>query len=272
MVERLQQIGDVSVWIDRRVDPYVELNHQAEDQPLDEVLDAAVSSHGWRAVRFGGCLYVGPKETAEALPALASALRSEIPKPRGQWTKRLPRATPRGAEPRKILGETLSEVRTGLTNPEAIPFDIWPERNAGSSTLVELTVLVLAGFDMRAEVSDAGRSLKAVPIDYASLGSEGIPAKRRRPVKRANGAGRSRVYTLRIREQPLKPIVEQLAESTKRLVRWERSIAAAGLRTDVRVSIDVEQATFDELLAALLEETSLRHRLEDGAIVIEPAN
>ena len=270
--DRLEQVGKVSIWIDRRVDPHAKITYQATEEELDVILDKAATRHGWRALRFGGVLYVGPRQTAEALPALAAALRPKTSRERGPWARRLPRTIPRGAQPRELLRDTLKDAGVGLVNPEAIPFDVWGEQDAGEATLAEFTVLVLAGFDLRAELATNGRSVQAVPIDYAKLRAQAPPSRVRRPrPRKPSGRPSTRVYSLKISEQPLKPVVEQLAQQTQTSVRWEPSIAAAGLPTDVRVSVDVREATFEELLSALLEQASLRHRLEAGVIVIELA-
>jgi hypothetical protein len=63
---------------------------------------------------------------------------------------------------------------------------------------------------------------------------------------------------LTVREKPLEPVLEQLAQRLDFELRIDRkAIAAAGISLDQRISVHVENATLDELLGSLLKTTGL---------------
>ena len=69
-------------------------------------------------------------------------------------------------------------------------------------------------------------------------------------------------HTLTVREKPLEPVLQQLSQRLDFELQIDRkSIEAAGISLDQRVSVHVENATLDELLRSLLKDTGLKfHR------------
>ena len=116
-----------------------------------------------------------------------------------------------------------------------------------------------------------------MPVDRVML-ERGAEAAKRQAAGRAPvgppGAARTlpgtrRVYTLRVAEQPVRAVLQELA----RRLNWqididEAAIAAAGLSLDKRVSFEVENVEQDELLEALLRPAGLGFRREGERIKI----
>jgi hypothetical protein len=79
------------------------------------------------------------------------------------------------------------------------------------------------------------------------------------------------VYTLRVQEQPVDVILQQLAERLKWAIEIDdAAIRDAGLSVDVRVSFAVENSSQDELLKAVLRPAELDYRREGERIRIVP--
>ncbi len=55
-------------------------------------------------------------------------------------------------------------VGVDAVDDQRIPFDLWPARSLPALAVVDRVVLVLAGFDLAAEISPEGRRLRIVPI------------------------------------------------------------------------------------------------------------
>jgi hypothetical protein len=84
-------------------------------------------------------------------------------------------------------------------------------------------------------------------------------------------AGQVRIERLVVREKPVGPVLEQLAGRLKLELRMDRkAIAEAGISLDQRVSIEVENATPDEVLRALLRTTPLDFRRHGNVVEIGP--
>jgi hypothetical protein len=81
----------------------------------------------------------------------------------------------------------------------------------------------------------------------------------------------NQVYTLRVQEQQVGVILQQLAERLKWAIEIDdASIRAAGLTLDVRITFAVENSSQDELLEAVLRPAGLDYRKDGATIRIIP--
>lgn len=80
---------------------------------------------------------------------------------------------------------------------------------------------------------------------------------------------RKQVYTITIQKKPLGAVLEQLGTQIGFAVEWDDALARAKPQAKTAlVSCQVERATLDELLAALLEPAGLSHTRKDGRVTI----
>jgi hypothetical protein len=80
------------------------------------------------------------------------------------------------------------------------------------------------------------------------------------------------VYTLRVEEQPVGVILQQLATRLNWAIEIDHAaIEAAGLSVDRRISFAVEKSSQDELLEAVLRPAGLGYRKEGERIRIVPS-
>jgi hypothetical protein len=83
--------------------------------------------------------------------------------------------------------------------------------------------------------------------------------------------GTRQVYTLRVQEQPLRTVLQTLAEKLQwQLQIDETALQAAGLSLDMRVSFDVKDASENALLEAILRPAGFGYRREGERIVVVP--
>jgi hypothetical protein len=81
-----------------------------------------------------------------------------------------------------------------------------------------------------------------------------------------------KVYSLKVVEKPLGPLLKQLAERMHfELAMDEENLKQAGILLDQRVSFSVEDATIDDLLRAALKNTALKFQRNGKAVKILPA-
>jgi hypothetical protein len=74
-----------------------------------------------------------------------------------------------------------------------------------------------------------------------------------------------------VREKPLAAVLEQLAVKLNFELRLDRpALRAAGISLDQRVSLEVENATVDDVLRALLRTTPLTYRRHGNLVEVVP--
>jgi hypothetical protein len=92
---------------------------------------------------------------------------------------------------------------------------------------------------------------------------------RRRPAK-PDG---KKVYQLTLKDVPLGAVLDKVAEQAGfKLEVDSAALDKAGISLSQRISVQVQDATLDELLAAILKGTDLTFEREEGTVRIEPAD
>lgn len=253
----------VPLWIDRRVNLNAELTIRLEERPLSDLLSAIAATQGAAIAPLGPIVYVGPKESAAALPAVARAWHDEAPK---AWRGQRPLAWRRLVEPRGLVSRLVAELGQELANPEAIPHDLMRAGETPPMRAADQLTLLLLGFNLRAERADSDpRRIVLTPIDYTAFAAS--KPQRPTPRRREPETQLQRRYTLRVVEQPLGPLLKQLAQRLGRVVNLDE---IAGERLKQRVSFEVRQATLEELMRAVGDAAGLDVRATPDEIVVRP--
>ncbi len=277
----LSRARRVAILIDRRVDPSQKLDVSLRGVPLETVLETIVRDRGLGVSRLGAVVYLGPKQVAERLPAVASALDKQ--------TRRLPPAVQHRyhqlkalrwedlATPRELLSQLGRQGGLEIANLEQVPHDLWAAADLPPLSLADRLTLVAIQFDLTFQVAANGSRLELVPVP------ENIPAVPRRErglagprvptsgriVKPAPGQDR---FQINVQEKPLGPVLRQLAGRLDLDLRIdEQAIHTAGISLDQRVSLHLENATVDEIIRGLLRNTGLRFHRRERVVEIMPA-
>lgn len=80
------------------------------------------------------------------------------------------------------------------------------------------------------------------------------------------------VYSVTIKEQPLKGVVYSLAQQLNLDIKWDpATIEAAGISIDAPISVSVKDASLDTLLSAVFANTGLKYKRDDRQVEIFPA-
>ena len=271
-VERVAGATGVDVWIDRRVDPHAAVEASVTHVPVDALLRSAVDPLGLSAVNLGGFVYVGPPEAAAALPAVIGRLRRQArrlgPDAERRWLAKRNWSVPKRSQPRAVLGEAVAATGLRLTGVELVPFDVWPERALRDVPLTEFAAVLLAGFDLTLELDRSGArvtGLEAAPSRTLQMPD---PEPRGAGARRRGRSSGEQVYSLRLKNQPLGPVVEQIAKRMGLTVEWDDSVAGSGVGRGTLVSCDVAGADASGLLDAVLQPIGLSHRLEGNRLWI----
>ncbi|MEX0614008.1 MAG: hypothetical protein WD229_17950, partial [Pirellulales bacterium] len=282
-VARLQQLFEEPVFVDRRVDPSQRISLDIEASRVEDVLTPIIASRGLGVSRLDRLVYLGPRNAAEQLGRLAALRTAEVGRlpasQRAALTGNRSLSWTRLAEPRELVTALVEQRGWRLEKAQRIPHDLWPAGELPELPLAEQLTVLLIGFDLTFEMRSREQTIAIVPIDLRQLQRWTAVAKPQAEVGSNTGApakGRTsremkQVYTLRVAEQPVRAVLQELA----RRLNWqieidETAIRAAGRSVDARVSFAVENVGQDELLEALLRPAGLGFHREDEQITIVP--
>lgn len=276
-LERIASTAQVSLWIDRRVDPRQEVNAQLTDVSVKEALSELAAQHHLGVAQLDGVFYVGPEETARGLTALSrqarAALRGMPTAQRKRWLHAGSWSWPRLSEPRVLLAELMHQAHVKLVDGERVPHDLWPARKLPPLPLVDRVVLLLAGFDLACEISPDGKSCRVVPIQYplpiAGRDTSPRDASESPPPSQVNAR---KQFSLRLENQPVGRVMEQLARQLGLEVTWdEPSLRARNVSRETLVSCDVAGADLDGLLRGILEPAGMIFNRQGQRVEIRAA-
>jgi hypothetical protein len=274
-VARLRSVAAVDVFVDRRIDPEHPVDLSLENARVDEIIARLAASQELGHARLGTLYYIGPATVSDRLVALAARRRRDVTQlPQDKKTSLAERRRivwPTLTEPRGLVARLVEEHGWRVLGSEQIPHDLWGAGELPPMALADQLTVLLAGFDCSYRILGDERAIEIVPIDWKSIAAAKRPAAgQTRPAAAAPAAGQQ-VFTLRIENQPVGRVLEQLGQR----LGWKLSIdtgalRAAGRSLDTRVSFQVENADEDRLLAAVVAPAGLRAERDGRTVRITP--
>ncbi|MCH2114853.1 MAG: hypothetical protein MK171_08090 [Pirellulales bacterium] len=271
---RLATAHQITLWIDRRVDTAQRIDAKLSNRSLLQAFQDIAAQYQLGAVQFGPLVYVGPPHASLELATLSRQARKAVnkisPTRRHRWLKTEPLSWPRLSEPRALLGELLSSAEIRLDHDKAIPHDLWPKQRLPPLSVVDRAVLILIGFDLTCQISQDGKRLTVIPIGRPLVHTNPPATNRPRAKLRPQQVKAQQVYSLKIQNQPIGRVLDQLAGQLELEVSWDQRLVAS--RNSVRnkiISCEVQNADLDELLQGILAPAGLRFRRENMRITVE---
>lgn len=274
VLERIASTVHAPLWADRRVDPRQIVDAEFTDVPFRAALAELAARHDLGVAQLGDVIYVAPEKTARGLTTLSrrarTALRAAPAAQRKRWLQAAPWSWPRLSEPRALLNELMQQANVELVGGELVPHDLWPARTLPPLPLVDRVVLLLAGFDLTCEISPDGKTCRVVSIEYpVPVASGDARPKSTGGSRRQRSADVRQQFSLRLENQPVGQVMEQLAGKLQLEVTWnEASLRAKDLSHETLVSCDVAQVDLDGLLRGILEPAGLAFTREGQRIEI----
>lgn len=274
-IARLRQVTGAAIFVDRRVDPDQRVTLTASNATVEDVLTNLASSTRLGQAQLGRLYYLGPQATADGLVALAAKRRTEIatlaPPLKNSLLERRRLVWPRLTEPRGLMVQLVEQHGWRVENATTIPHDLWAAGELPSMPLAAQLSVLLAGFDLTYRVDAATKTIEFVPATWPKRSPRPLA---RRPAEASSARARTpskQVFTLRVENQPVGKILEQLAIRLK----WKldvdgAAIRAAGLSLDKLVSFDVQNASEEQLLDALLAPAGLAATPTGDRIRVSP--
>lgn len=260
-LERLAAETEVAIWIDRRVDVRKELTLDASSTTMASLIDGAASTLDLGAAAIDEIVYIGPKDAAAELPNLASQWRRGAS---SALRTRSPLKWPRLSEPRKLAAEIASSAGYSIENIEAIPHDLWPAGSMPPLAVGDRLTLLCLGFDLKWTVTDKAK--KTIRLESIAKLPTGKPATLSSLIGSTPAPLGEKRYTIRIVEQPIGLVLQQLAKQLGR--EFETSIDPDALNQ--RVSFAVQQATLEELFETAGKAANLDVSVSSSTVVVRP--
>ncbi len=314
-VNRLGESQRLCVWLDRRVNPSVEVRFSAKETPLSELLDKLSEQTGTAWAAENDLVYVGPPESVRELRTLLAIARDQAksltPSASRRMLAKVEMDVPRLAEPLRLVEQLAKRGGVRVENIDQVPHDVWPAAQLPALSVAEHLAVVLVGFDLQWEPADDGRAIRIVPIErpvvlkklydrkvldqsaaekleesaisagptdtqvwiattveqHEALGGS-KPAES--PPRPRPGRGGKQVYSLRVQQQPLGPILQQLARQLGKQLDIDPQVTRKMLNQ--RVSFEVKEADLDELLQAACSPAGLSVEFDDKSIRVKVAD
>ena len=275
----LSRARKVAILLDRRADPEQKIEIKLDAVPLGTALQEIARARRLGLAMVGPVAYYGPAEAAGRIATLA-ALRQQESRRLGaaeakRFLKREPLAWEDYTAPRELLANLARQGGLEIAGTDRVPHDLWAGADLPPLAWVDRVTLIVHQFDLTFEI-DGTRGIRLVPIpeDVAASpdGAASPPgASSGRVAKPRSGAAVVKISRFAVQEKPVGPVLEQLAVRLKFQLEIDReALQAAGISLEQRVSIEVENATVDEVLAALLKATPMTFRHRGGVVEIVP--
>jgi hypothetical protein len=163
----LARVLQVSILLDRRIDPEQPIHVVADRLPLDELLVQIAGQVEARVTWLGPLAYIGPREATARLRTLAALRASEareLPK-----NQRTPLQREQSwhwealAEPRLLAIGLGAEAGIQIEAADLIPHDLWPAADLPPLSWTDRLSLVANEFDLTYEIGDGPR-VRLTPI------------------------------------------------------------------------------------------------------------
>jgi hypothetical protein len=276
---RLKGLFSEQVFVDRRVDPGLRVSLDIDASSAADVIAAIATDNGLSSARFGALVYLGPIGAADQLRSVGAARWQEVARLPAELRRSInskqPTSWPRLAEPRELITSIVDKRGWRLANAEKIPHDLWTAGSLPEASLVEQLTVLLVGFDLTFAVRPNERAIELIPLD-STAPSLGLRPPGNTATTRTKPAtpkkGQKQVYTLRVQQQPVRVVLQELMKRLHWAIQFdEEAIKAAAGSLDKRVSFSVENADREQLLEALLTPAGLDYQIEGEIIRIVPA-
>ena len=273
-IERLESSAGADLFLDRRVDPNRKVSLSLTNASAEEIVAALASACDLGFARFRRLYYLGPPRIAARLTTLAAMRRQEVAalptKQRQSLLERRRIVWPRLTEPRDLLVRLLAEHGWSVEHGDRITHDLWSAGQLPPLALADQLTLLLTGFDQTYRVLADRKTIEIVPVDWSRiLPAATDKASTKRPTPPA--AGGKQVFTLRVENQPVGQVLDQLGRRLGwKLTVDEAAIRAAGHSLDQRVSFTVENVEVDRLLDALLTPAGLKAERDGKNVRVAP--
>jgi hypothetical protein len=172
ILRRLSQEREVSILLDRRVDPERQIDIETGDRSLSSAVDEIARLAHVAMSRVGNCLVVAPIPAAHRLRTLVALRDRELAAGDVGFSDRVARLRTERAtirwddldRPADIVQTIGRRFGLSIAGIEQIPHDLWAGAVAPEATAAEALSLVLNQFDLTFEWTNHGTGVRLVAV------------------------------------------------------------------------------------------------------------
>lgn len=170
VTHRLEETRQVSLLVDRRLDPSALLEFTANDLPLEDLVAQLAESRGGVSRVVGNTLYIGPVGASSPLRTLVALRTRELNDAIREGMGKRGYVKPNDfawndlATPRELLTRLAERYSFELTGLEQVPHDLWGAASLPQATLPETLSLILIQFDLTFAWRKGGAGVQIQPI------------------------------------------------------------------------------------------------------------
>ena len=172
ITSQISETRQVSILIDRRLDPSHEHRVEIKDVALSEALRQIAALANANASFLDNAVYLGPAAAAKKLRTLIELRANELQSPtsgipdlrRKELQRRRDISWNDFDTPREILKSITSLNHLEIKNDELIPHDLWSAASLPNATITQALSLVLIQFDLTFCWLSSGQAIELVPI------------------------------------------------------------------------------------------------------------
>ena len=181
-LQKLSETKQLSIILDRRIDPSQQLTLQIQKRTLKTVLKVIATEARADISVLGNTVYVGPARIASRLRTVEEIVASQLvsekattisvdasPQTRrrfellGRHTLNWPDLT----TPRELLNEVASRYALKIESVNLVPHDLWGQATLPSGSATQLLLTILAQFNLSFEWTESRDGIRLVdmPLD-----------------------------------------------------------------------------------------------------------
>lgn len=276
VADQLSRLAGKPVVLDRRLDPTTSITLVAAGEPCDAMLTTIATRVGGQVIDLAKTIRIAPPAVAGRCMAAERARSQELSRlPQPQRNALADEAAwqwPAGSRPRDLVVAAAAEAGLPIDGLDRIPHDHFPTADLAPLSLAERLDLILFHFDLRMAWSRSPTgsrprgSIVPLPDAAAAATTSGPPAKRPSRHRPLPPPGTQQAYTLRL-EAPLEEALTAISRQLGLQLNLDAtSLAARGIARREIARADVQSASRDELLAAILMPLGLTWQIDEGTL------
>lgn len=323
-LDRLGQVRNVAVLLDRRVDPLSHVPVQIDESNFENGIRVFVEPVGCNVSIIADTMVVGPTPEVSWLKTRVEICRDELDQTDGFDAKRkfelLRRRTLRWddlATPRELVLGLADSYRIEIQNSEVIPHDLWKAGVIGNPNFIEGMLIILAQYDLSIAWTNATQ-VRLIPEDPqpriieshrpkglsledalalvsraypdATIQREGssflfsgsreqhesvallvgektLPRQQSNPLM--NSKLRDRRFTFRMIRKPFGSLMATLQVQGIDVRYDATEIKDAGIDLGELISLELSEATIDQLLQRSCEKVGLDYEIREEVIYLK---
>jgi hypothetical protein len=221
---------------------------------------------------IGSVVYIGPRETASQLTAIAAERRQEVARLSNDAKARLLKTESwqwdQLSQPRDLLRDLARQGGVTIENADAVPHDLWPAVDLPPLVWVDRMTLLLAGFGLTFGIDERGAAIRLLPARTAVVVDTRQPAKQSTVAAKSPKKGGEKLYTLKVANEPAGSVVSTVAKSLGKELSYGPEVVE---KLKQRVTFDIKDATLDHLMQTTLEPLGLKYRITEKSLEIVAA-